>query len=92
MLNEPTWMVRKINWWNKPIKLLRKNPDGGLKQVGWVWNQSAYCVNNLYEGWIAFIDDQTEDKLELFVCDHCGSALSLTRQWKIRDHFKKVAK
>lgn len=90
-MSEPTWMVRKINWWNKPIKLFKKN-DKEYVQIGWVWNQSAYCVNNLYDGWIAFIEDQTDDKLNLFVCDHCNSALSLARQWKIRDHFKNNTK
>ena len=52
-------------WW--PKKLAIKNKEE-MRFVGWVWMQKAYLVNNLNHGWIAFVDQQTEEYLSVCPC------------------------
>lgn len=66
--------VKHIRWWHKPVPLMAKH-DNGFDQIGWVWNQRAYLVNNLAHGWIAFADQQTPENIDVWFCQHCGASL-----------------
>lgn len=69
MTFKPRFKVAYVPWW-RPLRLAKKNEQGGFDFVGWVWRQKAYIVNNLNHGWIAFVEDQTETKLK--TCPSCG--------------------
>jgi hypothetical protein len=57
-------------WW--PRRLAMWKPDrSGFDFIGWVWWQRARLVNNSHHGWIAFADEQTEEKLR--TCPCCGA-------------------
>lgn len=56
--------------WYRPVRLVKKSGPGTFDVVGWVWRQKAYLVNNLSHGWIAFVEDQTDAKLN--TCPSCG--------------------
>lgn len=60
----PRWKVSYVLW---PRRLAVKNDDG-MKFVGWVWLQKAYLTNNLNHGWVAFLDNQTEEYLSKCPC------------------------
>ncbi|MBN9410878.1 MAG: hypothetical protein J0H69_17170 [Burkholderiales bacterium] len=91
-MTESRWQVRDIKWWHKPRPLMQRNPNGdGWKQIGYVWNQRAYMVNNLIEGWIAFIEDQTPDKIDLWVCPYCSNSMDHFHQQKIIDSVRAAA-
>lgn len=60
--------VMYVPWW-RPI-MLCAHTENGIKQVGWVWRQTVYAVDNLNHGWIAFVEDQTHENLAK--CPHCG--------------------
>ena len=79
MMSEARWKVVDLKWWNKPIPLW-DNAGKNAKRVGWVWNQRAYLVNNLHVGWVAFVNDQTEDNIDLWFCPHCKA--SIWGSWK----------
>ena len=76
-MSNPSWKVKRIRWWHLPVPLYRKDDDGFTK-IGWVWNQTAYIVNNLHHGWIAFVEDQTQERLkqlEVWSCSCCGAEI-----------------
>ena len=54
-------------WWPKRLADRR---DEGFEFIGWVWLQRAYLSYNLHHGWIAFVDNQTAQKLDC--CPRCG--------------------
>lgn len=81
----------RLRWWNLPVPLYKRgsvDENGHAKwiRVGWVWNQKARLVNNIYEGWIAFVEDQTEENLEIWNCEHCGVSATYMKQGKIKDY------
>jgi hypothetical protein len=65
--------VLDMKWWNLPIPLYSRSmkPDEWVR-VGWVWNQRARVINNISLGWIAFVEDQTPERLAL--CPMCDRA------------------
>lgn len=65
----------KVKFCYFPVRLMQRNTaanESGFDQIGWVWWQKAYLVNNLNYGFIAFLEDQTEDKMNKNVCRNCG--------------------
>lgn len=52
-------------WW--PRRLAQKQADG-FEFVGWVWLQKARLVKNISHGWIAFLEEQTPEKLRTCPC------------------------
>ena len=64
-------MHSKIIFCFIPRKLVLRNATS-FDFIGWVWWQKAYLINNLHYGWIAFADDQTEEKLNPKTCRECG--------------------
>lgn len=64
--------VAYVPFW-RPVRLaVREKVEFDLTRmrfVGWVWMQQAYMVKNLNHGWVAFLEDQTEDKLKR--CPYC---------------------
>lgn len=61
----------KIAYTLLPRRLAMWNADrSGFDFVGWVWLQRARLVNNANHGWIAFVDEQTTDKLR--TCPSCN--------------------
>lgn len=87
-MSRPSFQVRTIHWWNFPLPLVTRGPHATFQRIGWAWRQKAYLVNNLTEGWIAFVEDQTQEKIDLFVCDHCGAAMRICKQSDLATHFK----
>ena len=81
-MSDSRFKVAHIKWWHRPVKLIKRN-GAFFEQVGWVWNQRAYLVNNLSEGWIAFIEDQTPENINVWFCDHCGGSISHTKREKL---------
>ena len=90
-----SFKVVDIKWWHKPVPLVlrSKDKDGNtqFQRVGWVWNQRAYLVNNLSEGWIAFADDQTDENLNVWNCPHCGALIWGSQRDKIIKHLEGAA-
>ena len=87
-MSNPTWKVKNLRWWNWPIPLYRKDPDKWVK-VGYVWNQRAFIVKNMYEGWVAFLDDQTEERLsylDVWSCDCCGAEIMMSKKRAIEKY------
>lgn len=82
-MSRASWKVVQLRWWNLPIRLAHRDKDG-LKFVGWVWNQRAYLVKNLNHGWIAFVEDQTPENIDIWFCDHCGASLWGTARSRIK--------
>ena len=72
----PRFKTAWVPWW-RPVRLAVQNGKPGemtgFRFVGWVWRQRARLVNNINHGWIAFVDDQTEEKLR-DTCPECGRA------------------
>jgi len=58
-----------------PRRLAHRTPEG-FDFVGWVWMQRARLVNNLNHGWIAFVDEQTDEKLR--TCPSCKKPIEST--------------
>lgn len=88
-MSKPTFMIKDIRWWHRPIRLAVRRGDSRLEFVGWVWNQRAFLVNNLNHGWIAFVEDQTEEQLRAWKCDICGAPLSYSTRRAIAEHYSK---
>lgn len=65
---------KKIEFVYLPRRLAVKDVDG-FRFVGWVWMQKALLVQNLNHGWIAFVEDQTDEKLE--TCPCCKNPINL---------------
>jgi hypothetical protein len=73
--------VFHLRWWHKPIPLYDKTETDGYRKIGWVWNQKAYLVDNMVEGWVAFVKDQTPENIDVWRCSCCGMALDgVTRE------------
>lgn len=96
-MDKPIFVVRKVNWWEKPIPLMQKirisdsMGDFRWQKVGWVWNQEAYLVNNVYLGWIAPLEDQVPENLEerkLLSCDHCKHQFSFVKRDKLKAYYE----
>ena len=78
--------VVHVRWWHKPVPLYDKqNGEEHYRRVGWIWNQRAYLVNNLVEGWVAFVKDQTPENLECWFCTNCGTSMPLYHRTKIEE-------
>ena len=99
-MSNPRFVVRKVNWWEKPIPLMRKiRISDGLgdfrwEKVGWVWNQEAYLVNNLSFGWFAPLEDQTQTNLEerkLLSCEYCKHEFSFNKRDKLKAYYDTKA-
>lgn len=86
-MSKPPFVVRRIRWWHKPVRLAAKRGDG-FEFIGWVWNQTAYLVRNLNHGYIAFVEDQTPEKIDVWKCDHCGAEIGFDQRRKIEGHLK----
>jgi hypothetical protein len=65
----PRFKIAYVPWW-KPLPLVRRDEGGGFTRIGYVWRQTARIVNNVHEGWIAFADEQTPEKL--MICPSCN--------------------
>ena len=87
-MSKTAWQVRHIRKWHKPVPLVTRR-GGDHVQVGWVWNQWAYLVNNLALGWVAFMEDQTPENIDIWKCAHCGASIHLTQRHKIEQAIKK---
>ncbi len=87
-MSAPRFKVVRLRWWNKPVRLASNTKDG-MQFVGWVWNQRAYLVNNLNHGWIAFVDQQTPENVDVWFCDHCGASLWGSVRTRITDALRK---
>lgn len=74
----PRFKIAYVPWY-RPVRLvtrlLNKGDERGFEFVGWVWRQKAYLVNNLNYGWIAFLEDQRPEMLE--ICPSCKRNLHL---------------
>lgn len=70
-MEKASHQVLNLRWWNLPIPLLSKS-DRSWTQLGWVWNSKVYAVRNITHGWIAFVEDQTEENLTRQQCKRCG--------------------
>lgn len=91
-MNSPRFKVKRLRWWNRPIPLYRKTAEGFTK-IGWIWNQPAYIVNNIHYGWVAFVDDQTEERLkylDIWSCQCCGAELSYEKKENIKQYLKEL--
>ena len=91
MSNRQNFKYVKLRWWNRPIPLYRKDGEG-YKKIGWIWNQPAYIVNNVHYGWIAFMEDQTEERLKYFdtwSCSCCGAEIWGTKKDQIEKFIKE---
>ena len=64
----------KLSFVLLPRRLAVKDNEG-FRFIGWVWMQKALLVNNLNHGWIAFIEDQTDEKLT--TCPCCKNPMKL---------------
>lgn len=69
------WWVGYVPWW-WPVPLFARRPEALAlepthRQIGWVYGQRAALTNNLHSGWIAFLEDQTEENLKPR-CEKCG--------------------
>ena len=95
MTSESRWKIVDLRWWNKPIPLWRRSTDDKpAERIGWVWNQKAYIVNNLHAGWIAFVDDQTHNKLsieDIWRCPYCNASIWGGNRERIIKHVKGEA-
>lgn len=89
MTSKSAFVVRHIRWWHRPVPLMHRHANGEFQQVGWVWNQRAYLVNNLVHGWIAFTDQQTPENIDIWFCHHCGASLWGSKRWAIEEAIKK---
>ena len=68
--------VTRLRWWHRPIPLYdRTDTEKNYRRIGWVWNQKAYLVDNMVEGWVAFAKDQTPEKIDVWWCSCCGMEL-----------------
>lgn len=82
--------VTHVRWWHRPLRLCKRTESGGFVQVGWVWNQRAYVVNNLTHGWIAFVEDQTPENIDIWFCRNCGATLWGTERSAIEAHMRAM--
>ena len=71
------WCVGYVPWW-WPVPLFVKNfnvlgPDllPTDRQIGWVRRQRAALTYNVHLGWVAYLEDQTEENLKPR-CEKCG--------------------
>lgn len=87
-MGEPAFKVRHIRWWHKPVPLVAKHDDG-YQQVGWAWNQWAYLVRNMHAGWVAYVENQTPENIDIWKCSHCGASIWATQRRKIEQSLKK---
>lgn len=78
------FQVRHIRWWHRPVPLI-EDRKGEFVQVGWAWNQWAYLVKNISMGWIAFVDGQTPENLNIWKCDNCGAHIGPSQQRRIQE-------
>ena len=91
MSNKPNFKYVRLRWWNLPVPLYRKDSDKFTK-VGWIWNQPAYLVKNIHVGWVAFIEDQTAERLkhfEVWSCSCCGHEIWGTKRDQITKFIKE---
>lgn len=58
----------KVTFTLLPRRLAVNDGNGHMRFVGWVWLQKAYLTNNVSHGWVAFMDDQTEEQLSKCPC------------------------
>lgn len=90
-MSSPNWKVKKLRWWNLPIPLYRKDKEGFTK-IGWIWNQPAYIVKNIHYGWVAFLEDQTEERLkflDVWSCACCGAEIWGSKKEMIEKYVKE---
>ena len=80
-MSEAAFKVVKVPWYRR-YPLLVREPEGH-RQIGWVSGQQAYMVNNLHHGWVAFVEDQTPDKIDHWFCPNCKAAIWGTQKSKI---------
>ena len=74
---EDAWWVGYVPWWWS-VPLLQRNPGvlgpdyrPTYRQIGWVRRQRAALTNNAHSGWVAYLEDQTEENLRPR-CEKCG--------------------
>ena len=62
--------------WPRRLARHRDNiRENGFEFIGWVWLQKACLTNNINHGWIAFLENQTEEKINPKVCECCKQLL-----------------
>ena len=82
--------VVHLRWWHRPIPLYdKKEGDEHYRKVGWIYNKKAYVVDNLFEGWVAFVKDQTPEKIDVWWCKCCGAALDGSTRERIEKALKE---
>lgn len=80
-MSESRFKVIDVPWYRRYPLVVRE--PGGWRQVGWVSGQRAYMVNNLSQGWIAFVDDQTPENIDHWFCPNCKAAIWGSQRRKI---------
>ncbi len=70
--------IAYVPWW-RPVRLAMpvQAGKGNIKFIGWVWRARAHMVNNIHHGWIAFVDDQTPERLAC--CPVCDRPMDASR-------------
>ena len=53
-------------WW--PKLLAMQNKYGSSDFIGYVWRTKAFLTRNDNYGWVAFLEDQTEEKMATCPC------------------------
>lgn len=82
--------VTRLRWWHRPIPLYdRTVEEKNYRRIGWVWNQKAYLVDNMVEGWVAFAKDQTPEKIDVWWCSCCGMELDGMTKTRLIEAIKR---
>ena len=82
--------IMRLRWWHRPIPLYDKTAkEEHYRRIGWVWNQKAYLVDNMVEGWVAFAEDQTPEKIDVWWCSCCGMELDGLIRQRIEKEIKE---
>ncbi|WP_428383700.1 hypothetical protein [Nevskia ramosa] len=68
-----TTKIAYVPWW-RPVRLVQNVSGSTFKFIGWVWREKAYMVHNVNYGWLAWIEDQTPERLDS--CPSCHRPLT----------------
>ena len=93
-MSSPFIKFKRLRWWNLPIPLYAREKGISDKhiRVGWVYNQPVYMIKNVYDGWLAYVDDQTEEHLnylEVWSCGCCGAEIRNEKKKTIETYVKE---
>ena len=71
-MDSPRWKT-KFCLLPRRLAVVNNQDSNQMRFVGWVWLQRAYLTNNINHGWVAFLDKQTPEYLD--VCPCCKRGL-----------------